>query len=109
MGAEALSDALLVLPFSCPDRAALSPRNVDRVLPIDTEGRADGGTDYYIDPETAAIFAAAREHPDAPKQRRRTRRGTLTAPRPVTRPGQIWSGAGSISRGLAIPSQDGHS
>ena len=67
MGAEALSDALLVLPFSCPDRAALSPRNVDRVLPIDTEGRADGGTDYYIDPETATSCAAAREHPDAPK------------------------------------------
>jgi hypothetical protein len=74
VGAEALSDALLVRPISCPNWAALSPRHVDRILPIDSEGRADEGTDYYIDPETAAIFAAAREHPDAPKQRRRTRR-----------------------------------
>lgn len=49
-------------------------RHLDRVLPIDTEGRADGGTDYYIDPGTATIFAAAREQPDAPKRRRRTRR-----------------------------------
>jgi hypothetical protein len=48
-------------------------RHLDRVLPIDTEGRADGGTDYYIDPETAAIFAAARQEPDAPRRRRRTR------------------------------------
>jgi hypothetical protein len=50
-----------------------SSRHLDRVLPIDTEGRADGGTDYYIDPDTAAIFAAAREQPDAPRRRRRTR------------------------------------
>ncbi len=49
-------------------------RHLDRVLPIDTEGRTDGGTDYYIDPDTAAIFAAARKHPPAPTQRRRTRR-----------------------------------
>ena len=48
-------------------------RYLDRVLPIDTEGRADGGTDYYIDPDTAAIFATAREQPDAPRQRRPTR------------------------------------
>ena len=48
-------------------------RHLDRVLPIDTEGRPDGGTNYYIDPDTAAIFAAAREQPDGPKRRRRTR------------------------------------
>jgi hypothetical protein len=46
VGAEALSDALLVRPISCPNRAALSPRHVDRILPIDSEGRADEGTDY---------------------------------------------------------------
>lgn len=48
-------------------------RHLERVLPIDTEARADGGTDYYIDPDTAAIFAAARERPDAPRRRRRTK------------------------------------
>lgn len=46
-------------------------RHLDRVLPINTEGRPDGGTDYYIDPETAAIFAPARKRPDAPRRRRR--------------------------------------
>jgi Family of unknown function (DUF6416) len=46
-------------------------RHLDRVLPIDTEGRADGGTDYYVDPDTAAIFAAARERPDSGRRRRR--------------------------------------
>ena len=73
MGAEALSVALLVLPISCPNRVALSPRHVDRVLPIDSEGRAAGGTDYYIDPDTAAIFAAARKQPDGPTRKRPTR------------------------------------
>ncbi len=48
-------------------------RHLDRVLPIDTEGRDDGGTDYYIDPDTATIFAAARKQPQAPKRRRTTR------------------------------------
>ena len=48
-------------------------RHLDRVLPIDTEGRPDGGTNYYIDPDTAAIFAAARKRPDAPKGKRRPR------------------------------------
>jgi hypothetical protein len=50
-------------------------RHLDRILPINTEGRADGGTDYYIDPDTAAIFATARERPEAAR-RRRPRRGT---------------------------------
>jgi hypothetical protein len=49
-------------------------RHLGRVLPIDTEGRADGGTDYYIDPETATIFAAARQQPGIPTRSRRTRR-----------------------------------
>jgi hypothetical protein len=48
-------------------------RHLDRVLPIETEGRTDGGTDYYIDPDTAAIFQPAREHADAPRRARRTR------------------------------------
>ena len=36
-------------------------RKLERELPIATEGRDDGGTDYYMDPAIAAIFAAARE------------------------------------------------
>ena len=35
-------------------------RHLGRVLPIATEGRADGGTDYYMQPEVATLFAAAR-------------------------------------------------
>ena len=35
-------------------------RRIDRVLPIATEGRADGGTDYYMEPEIAALFTAPR-------------------------------------------------
>lgn len=38
-------------------------RHLDRPMPIATEGRADGGTDYYMDPEIAALFSAARERP----------------------------------------------
>jgi Family of unknown function (DUF6416) len=48
-------------------------RHLNRVLPIATEGRADGGTDYYMDPDTAALFAAARAHADtAPRRGRRS-------------------------------------
>jgi hypothetical protein len=36
-------------------------RKLARELPIATEGRDDGGTDYYMDPAIAEIFAAARE------------------------------------------------
>jgi hypothetical protein len=50
-------------------------RHLDRVLPINTEGRADGGTDYYIDPDTAAIFEAARERADAQGRGQRPRAG----------------------------------
>jgi hypothetical protein len=35
-------------------------RKLGRDLPISTEGRDDGGTDYYLDDEVAALFAAAR-------------------------------------------------
>lgn len=35
-------------------------RKLGRELPIATEGREDGGTDYYLDEDTAALFAAAR-------------------------------------------------
>lgn len=36
-------------------------RKVSRELPIATEGRADGGTDYYMEPAVAELFAAARD------------------------------------------------
>ena len=36
-------------------------RHLNRVMPIATEGRADGGTDYYMDADTAALFQAARK------------------------------------------------
>jgi hypothetical protein len=48
-------------------------RRLHRVLPIATEGRADGGTDYYMDPDTATLFAAARDRSAAqcgPRRRR---------------------------------------
>jgi hypothetical protein len=34
-------------------------RALGRELPISTEGRDDGGTDYYLDPDVAALFATA--------------------------------------------------
>jgi hypothetical protein len=34
-------------------------RHLGRTLPIATEGRADGGTDYYMEPEVASLFAEA--------------------------------------------------
>jgi Family of unknown function (DUF6416) len=45
-------------------------RHLDRVLPIATEGRPDGGTDYYMEPGTAGLFAAARAQPSATSRRR---------------------------------------
>jgi hypothetical protein len=36
-------------------------RKLGRELPLATEGRDDGGTDYYMEPAVAEIFAAARE------------------------------------------------
>ena len=51
-------------------------RHLDRTLPIATEGRPDGGTDYYMDPELAELFTAARAtSPPSPSGRpRRSRR-----------------------------------
>ena len=57
-------------------------RHLDRVLPISTAGREDGGTDYYMEPEVAGLFAAARTAPrserrperSGPRGRRRSRR-----------------------------------
>ena len=40
-------------------------RHLGRVLPIATDGRADGGTDYYMDPGVAALFAGARTRPSS--------------------------------------------
>ncbi|HUR87406.1 MAG TPA: DUF6416 domain-containing protein [Solirubrobacteraceae bacterium] len=36
-------------------------RKLARELPIATEGRDDGGTDYFMDPAVAELFAAARK------------------------------------------------
>ena len=35
-------------------------RKLGRAFPIATEGREDGGTDYFMEPELAQLFAAAR-------------------------------------------------
>jgi hypothetical protein len=35
-------------------------RKLGRELPLATEGREDGGTDYYMEPGVARLFAAAR-------------------------------------------------
>lgn len=35
-------------------------RGMGRALPLANEGRADGGTDYFMEPEVAELFAAAR-------------------------------------------------
>jgi hypothetical protein len=50
-------------------------RHLGRVLPIATEVRADGGTDYYMEPEVAALFSAARERQPGRPSRSRGRRG----------------------------------
>lgn len=36
-------------------------RKLGRPVPVDTAGRDDGGTDYLMAPEVAALFARARE------------------------------------------------
>jgi hypothetical protein len=36
-------------------------RKLGRELPISTECRDDGGTDYFLDDEAAQLFAAARD------------------------------------------------
>jgi len=45
-------------------------RHLSRPMPVATEGRADGGTDYYMDPGIAALFTAARERPRRERPRR---------------------------------------
>ena len=35
-------------------------RHLGRLLPIETTGRPDGGTDYYMEPEVGALFRTAR-------------------------------------------------
>jgi hypothetical protein len=44
-------------------------RRLGRELPIDTEGRGDGGTDYFMEPGTAALFGAARQRPQRSHRR----------------------------------------
>lgn len=50
-------------------------RHLERVLPIATDGRTDGGTDYYMEPDVAALFATARSQP--PRGRRTRHRPPL--------------------------------
>ena len=57
-------------------------RRLDRVLPIATEGRADGGTNYYMEPDTAAVFAAARAQVGTASPPGRGRRGPRSRHRP---------------------------
>ncbi len=49
-------------------------RHLGRVLPIATTGRADGGTDYYMEPDVATLFAAARNQPRPARHSGRRRR-----------------------------------
>jgi hypothetical protein len=49
-------------------------RHLGRVLPIATEGRADGGTDYYMEPDVAALFRGARTQRGTSSVRGRGRR-----------------------------------
>ena len=49
-------------------------RGLGHVLPIATDGRPDGGTDYYMDPEIADLFARARAAPQPERSGRRGRR-----------------------------------
>ncbi len=49
-------------------------RHLGRALPISTEGRTDGGTDYFMEPGIASLFAAARERAaDTPRRTRHRR------------------------------------
>ncbi len=50
-------------------------RHLQRVLPITTDGRPDGGTDYHMEPDLAALFTAARTQPRTPQCGRSQRRG----------------------------------
>jgi hypothetical protein len=48
--------------------------HLGRELPIATEGRPDGGTDYFMEPDTAALFVAARDRTKSAQGRGRQRR-----------------------------------
>jgi len=53
-------------------------RGLGRSLPFSTAGREDGGTDYFMEPDVAALFAAARSaspRGHAPTPARRARGG----------------------------------
>jgi hypothetical protein len=52
-------------------------RHLDRALPIATDGRADGGTDYYMEPDIAQLFAAARQQPRRRRAGGRHRRASV--------------------------------
>jgi hypothetical protein len=53
-------------------------RHLGRTLPIATEGRVDGGTDYYMEPDVAALFATARtQTPTMRRGGRRRSRGSM--------------------------------
>ena len=49
-------------------------RHLDRTLPIATEGRPDGGTDYYMELELAELFRGARASSPTGPTRRHSRR-----------------------------------
>jgi Family of unknown function (DUF6416) len=51
-------------------------RHLGRELPIATEGRADGGTDYFMEPDVATLFAEARSKAGPPRRRGPQRGGT---------------------------------
>lgn len=46
-------------------------RHLNRTLPIATEGRPDGGTDYFMEPEVAELFGTARSTTTSHPRRRK--------------------------------------
>jgi hypothetical protein len=56
-------------------------RRLGRALPIATAGRPDGGTDYFMDPEVAGLFARAGEQAEPPSGRPSRRRRHHGPPR----------------------------
>jgi hypothetical protein len=47
-------------------------RHIGRVLPIATEGRPDGGTDYLMEPDVLRLFTDARAKERTRRKRRRS-------------------------------------
>jgi len=61
--ADDFRDELLLGRPPAIDRGLADPgdcRKLGRACPISTTGRDDGGTDYSMTPEVAALFTAAR-------------------------------------------------